>query len=226
MSRKLIKGIIALVILLVANVGIFTIGHRFLATFWISYIFAMIAALLTVYVEIFYAMKEKLIFRYPISAVTFFYLAVELVAAFICTNFFSFWVMFSFLLQLFILAAYIVAFFSVMLHNQTTKEQQEVRGRDIVNFKYIVESMNGVINKMPYSHPKRKLVQHACDALASGQVRSDKSVYDLEQQILSAISGLEQAVKEDNSEKIENLCREIENAADERKRRLSQRAPF
>ena len=80
MDRKVMKAIIAGVIILVANVGIFVLGSDFTTTFWIGYVYTMAAALLTVYVEIFFVSKEELIFRYPISTVTFVYLAVQIVS--------------------------------------------------------------------------------------------------------------------------------------------------
>ena len=226
MDRKLLKGLIAIVIILVANVGIFVLGSNFIATFWINYVFTMIAALLTAYIEIFFVRKEKLIFRYPISTVTYLYLGIELMVAVFAFNFLRHWVLVTFILQLCILAMYIVTLLSVLLHNTTTKEQQEIRSKDIVNFRYIADSMNGVISKMTYGDPNRKLLQHAYDSLLSGQVKSDRSVYDLEQQIITLIASLDQAVSNQQQEQIIASCKQIEAVAEERKRRLSQRLPF
>ena len=47
MDRKVMKAIIASVIILVANVGIFVLGSDFTTTFWIGYVYTMAAALLT-----------------------------------------------------------------------------------------------------------------------------------------------------------------------------------
>lgn len=226
MNSKLLKGLIAIIIILVANIGVFTLGSDFATAFWISYVFAMIAALVTVFVELFFVSKEKLIFRYPISTVTYFYLVVALVAAYGAVILLKHLLLVSFILQLCILAVYAVALLSVLLHNTAIKEQQEIRGRDIVNFRYILDSMNAVVSKMTYTDPNRKIVQHAFDSLAGGQVKSDMSVYDLEQQIISQIAILDKAVSSQQQEQIIESCRQIETAADERKRRLGQRAPF
>ena len=226
MDRKVMKAIIAGVIILVANVGIFVLGSDFTTTFWIGYVYTMAAALLTVYVEIFFVAKEELIFRYPISTVTFVYLAVQIVSFIICTLLLWRFPLFTFILDLCILAAFIVMLMSVLLHNSTTKEQQAVRAKDIVNFKYILDTMNTVISKVTYADPNRKILIHAYDSLASGQARSDVSVMDLEQQILSYIDQLDKAVSENNAETIKANCDQIEYLAAERKRRLSQRVPF
>lgn len=226
MNRKLLKGLIAIVIILVANVGIFMLGSNFTVAFWINYAFVMIAALVTVYVEIFFVRKEELIYRYPVSTVTYLYLGFELIVVIVTSYFLRDWVLTSFMIQLTIFAVYIVALLSVLLHNTATKEQQVIRSKDIVNFRYIVDSMNAVILKMTYADPNRKLIQHAYDSLASGQVKSDMSVYDLEQQIISLIGTLDQAVANQQQEQIIANCKQIETASEERKRRLSQRLPF
>ena len=226
MDRKVMKAIIAGVIILVANVGIFVLGSDFTTTFWIGYVYTMVAALLTVYVEIFFVAKEELIFRYPISTVTFVYLAVQIVSFIICTLLLWCFPLFTFILDLCILAAFIVMLMSVLLHNSTTKEQQAVRAKDIVNFKYILDTMNSVISKVTYADPNRKILMHAYDSIASGQAKSDISVMDLEQQMLTVIGQLDAAVSANDAGAVKTKCDEIEYLAAERKRRLSQRVPF
>ena len=54
MNRTVMKSIVAAILILVANIGLFLFGDSFGAVFWISYIFTMIAALIASYVEIFY----------------------------------------------------------------------------------------------------------------------------------------------------------------------------
>lgn len=226
MSRKVLKLLVAVVILLTANIGIFAFVTNFFAAFWISYTFAMIACGISIYVEIFSAAKEKLIFRYSISAITYLYLAVAVVAAYIAAHIFIFHPLSAFMLQLTILAAYIVCLLSVMVNNSAIKEQQQMRGRDIENFEYIKNLMNRVIAKVPYQDPDRKMLQHAGDAVASGQVRSSEAAYELERRMISQIESLDRAVSENDRAKISELCGQIESSAEERKRILSQRARF
>lgn len=226
MDRKILKLLIAIVILLTANIGIFVLGTNFVVTFWISYAYAMIAAVISIYVLIFSSVKERLLFRYPIQSVTYVYLGVELVAAFMATHLFFYRPLFAFMLQLVILALYIVALLSVMVNNSFIQEQQQIRGADIANFEYIVSLMKEVLAQVDYADPDKKTIQHAADAVSSGQVRSSEAVYGLEQQMISQIEGLKAAVTEKNHEKVLAACREIESSAKERKRILSQRAKF
>lgn len=225
-KTKIMRFLIAFVLLLTANIGIFVLGRDFTVTFWISYSYAMIAAVISIYFLIFSAVKESLLFRYPIYAVTYLYLGVELVVAFIVTHLFSLWPLFAFMLQLVILALYIVGLLTVMLNNASIQEQQQIRSVDIANFEYIVNLMKEVLSKVPYADPDRKTIQHAADSVASGQVRSGEAVYDLEQRMISQIEELRTAVTEKDREKVLAACSSIEASAEERKRILSQRAKF
>lgn len=226
MDRKILKLLIAIVILLTANIGIFVLGTNFAVTFWISYAYGMIAAVISIYVLIFSSVKERLLFRYPIQAVTYVYLGVELAAAFFVTHLLFYRPLFAFMLQLVILALYIVALLSVMVNNSFIKEQQQIRSTDIANFEYIVNLMKEVLANVDYSDPDKKTIQHVADAVASGQIRSGEAVYDLEQHMISQIGELKTAVTEKNHEKVLEACKGIENSAQERKRILSQRAKF
>ncbi|MBD5444016.1 MAG: hypothetical protein HDR29_00510 [Lachnospiraceae bacterium] len=226
MSRKILKLLIAIVILLVANIGIFTFVKDFMIVFWISYVFAMIACGISIYVEVFSAVKEKLIFRYSISAVTYLYLVVAVAAAYISAHVLILFPLTAFMIQLAILAAYIVCLLAVLINNSAIKEQQQERGRDIANFEYIKNLMNTVISKVPYGDPDRKTIQHAGDAIASGQVRSSEATYELEQQMILHIENLDKAVSENDRSRISEFCKQIEAAAEARKRILSGRARF
>lgn len=226
MDRRILKLLIAFVLILTANIGIFVLGSDFETTFWISYVYAMIAAVVSTYVLIFSSVREKLLFRYPIQAVTCVYLGVELAVALLVTWLLSSKPLFAFMIQLVILALYIVGLLSVMVNNSFIQEQQQIRGVDIANFEYIVNLMKEVVSKVPYADPDRKVIQHAADSVASGQVRSGEAVYDLEQRMISQIEELREAVLQKNREKVLAACSSIEASAEERKRILSQRTKF
>lgn len=220
MKKGLMKGLIALIIILFTNIAIFLLLEEFDTTFWICYTFSMLAALITSFIEIFYGKKEALIFRYPVSMVTFLYLIIQLVVSVIAFKFFREHVLMDFLVQLYIFASYLILLLSVFIHNTTTKEQQKARGTDIVNFKIILDRMNSVISKTEYSDAKRKELQHAYDSLASGQVRSNEAAQTVELQIMNLIDLLEEAVTQKQQDNVSDLCRKLEKAAEERKRIL------
>ena len=226
MSSKGYKGLIALIAVVAANVGVFLLVKNFSPIFWVNYSFAMIACALTIYINIFSVEKEKPIFGYTLAAVSWAYLIAELVAAIIFTKIFPFFILAAFLVQLFILAAFGICYLQAKLINETIKEQQAIRAVDIMNFKYVLECMRDVQKKIEYSASYRKTVEHAYDALASGQVKSNEMAAEVEKDILNKIKELNVAVEEQAEEKILSTCKEIEYLAEDRKRILRLKNNF
>lgn len=226
MKRGLMKAIIALITILFANIAIFMFLEEFVKSFWICYAFSMIAAVLATCIEIFYEKKEILIFRYPIMTITYLYLIVQLVVAFALFLFFNEHVLFLFLVQLFIFSSFLVLFLLASLHSETIKEQQKERAKDIINFRYILDEMDCVIAKTSYGEENRKVLQHAYDSLASGQIKSHETVQGIEQEILNLIKLLNDAVDNKENEKVLELCTQLEYAADRRKKILSNTKIF
>lgn len=226
MNRTVMKSIVAAILIVVANIGLFLFGNTFGSVFWISYIFTMIAALIASYVLIFYINEKPYIQVYEISAVTTAYLVLAVIAGFICRNFLFLWPVRAFFIQLCILALFGVAFIFVMIHGSHVAEQQQTRSTDLMNFKYILDNMKSAVSKVDYSNPQRKALMHAYDSLASGQVTSNEVVFDVEKGILDAVEALKNAITNGDSAKIEELCKTIEDLAEERKRKLSLKRPF
>ena len=138
MKNNVMKGLISLIVILFTNLAVFLILDDFNEAFWICYVFAMIAALITTGVEIFYTKKEALIFKYPVMAVTYLYSIVAIVVAVVTYNLLQDNLLPLFLINLFVFAFYLTVMLGTSIHNNTIKEQQEVRGRDIIAFKYVM----------------------------------------------------------------------------------------
>ena len=226
MNRTIMKSIVAAILIIVANIGLFLFGDTFNTTFWISYVFMMLAALIASYVEIFYINNRSYLQVYEISAITIAYLVIALIAGIICKNFLFLWPARAFFIQLCIVAFYAVAFLFVVIHGSHVKEQQQTRSTDLMNFKYILDMMKSATSKMEYSDPLRKTVMHAYDSLSSGQVTSNEVVFDVEKGILESVEALGGAISNKDNDKITELCKKIEDLADERKRKLSLKRPF
>lgn len=73
---------------------------------------------------------------------------------------------------------------------------------------------------MDYSAPYKKTIQHAYDAISGSQVKSSPAVYEMEKNIWDLIGQLKKEVAAENEERINALCRDIENQTAERNRRL------
>lgn len=226
MKKQLMKGIIAFIVILFTNLAVFLLMEDFNEAFWICYLFSMIAVLTASAMEIFYGNKEILIFKYPVMLVTYLYMVIALVVALITYNVLQEHILILFLINLYVFASYLIGLLSTFIHNNTTKEQQAVRAKDIVNFRYILDRMKSVISKVQYADKNYKMLQHAYDSLASGQTKSNDAASAIEKQILEFIDLLDNAIVDENQENVVSLCQKIEKAADERKRVLNSSKLF
>lgn len=225
-NGKIFRGLIALVGLLVANIGIFVFIHKYFLTFWISYGFLMAAFLVNICVHIFVKNTKPLIFGYSLGAVAAVYLIAEIIAAVIFFALSPFAALPAFLVQLIILVAFGICYLQVLMTSAATARQQEIRGRDIMNFKDVLERMRSVQSKIPYEAPYKKTVEHAYDSLAGGQVRSNREADEIERKILDEIHRLDAAVSAANEEEICAGCVKLERLAEERKEVLNRRELF
>jgi hypothetical protein len=220
------KGLISLIVILFTNLAVFLILDDFNEAFWICYVFAMIAALIATGVEIFYTKKEALIFKYPIMAVTYLYSIVAVVVAVATYKLLQDNLLPLFLINLFVFAFYLTVMLGTSIHNNTIKEQQAVRGRDIIAFKYVLDRMQAVIANVKYEDVNYKKMKHAYDSMASGQVQSNNMARVVENKMLDMINMLDEAVNNKNQEMVADLCHQLELAAEERKRIMNTSNPM
>lgn len=226
MKNNVMKGMISLIVILFTNLAIFLILDDFNEAFWICYSFGMIAALITTGMEIFYDKKEALIFKYPVMALTYFYCVVAIVVAVVAYNILQDNLLPLFLINLFVFAFYLTALLGTRIHNTAVKEQQAVRGRDIIAFKYVLDRMQAVIANVKYEDVNYKKMKHAYDSLASGQVQSNDMARVVENKMVDMINMLEEAVENNNQEMVSDLCHQLELAAEERKRIMNTSNPM
>lgn len=226
MKNNVMKGLISLIVILFTNLAVFLILDDFNEAFWICYVFAMIAALIATGVEIFYTKKEALIFKYPVMAVTYLYSIVAVVVAVATYKLLQDNLLPLFLINLFAFAFYLTVMLGTSIHNNTIKEQQAVRGRDIIAFKYVLDRMQAVIANVKYEDVNYKKMKHAYDSMASGQVQSNDMARVVENKMLDMINMLDEAVNNKNQEMVADLCHQLELAAEERKRIMNTSNPM
>lgn len=226
MKNNVMKGLISLIVILFTNLAVFLILDDFNEAFWICYVFAMIAALIATGVEIFYTKKEALIFKYPVMAVTYLYSIVAVVVAVATYKLLQDNLLPLFLINLFVFAFYLTVMLGTSIHNNTIKEQQAVRGRDIIAFKYVLDRMQAVIANVKYEDVNYKKMKHAYDSMASGQVQSNDMARVVENKMLDMINMLDEAVNNKNQEMVADLCHQLELAAEERKRIMNTSNPM
>ncbi|MCR5798859.1 MAG: hypothetical protein K6G69_02195 [Lachnospiraceae bacterium] len=219
--KRAYKGIIAIILLVAVDLIMIFSSVAFNAVFFANFIFASIAVVLSMGVIIFLADKEKKLFKLSLTAYAIAYLVVTLYLAMKFT--FAPPVTIGWICAIYIalLAVFLIIIICGKAENDFIKEQEEIRGREISNFKYTLECMKRVQSKIEYSASYKKTVEHAYDSLASGQTASSPDVEELEKSILDAIEELDAVVDSKDEQKIAEACAKIEKLAGERKARLA-----
>ena len=119
-----------------------------------------------------------------------------------------------------ILAVFLIAFFMLKGMNRDIDRKEDAAKADLRQFQAILEFMKDVQSQVDYSAPYKKTIQHAYDAISGSQVKSSPAVYEMEKNIWDLIGQLKKEVAAENEERINALCRDIENQTAERNRRL------
>ena len=221
MNKKITKLAGAVVFLILINIGLFSLAAIKLTSFWISWIFIHIAFLIFAGILIFSApAQRKLKFAYSETAVAAYYFIIELIAGYVLLTYFVFIPVISFVIQTVILAVFLIAFFMLKGMNRDIDRKEDAAKADLRQFQAILEFMKDVQSQVDYSAPYKKTIQHAYDAISGSQVKSSPAVYEMEKNIWDLIGQLKKEVAAENEERINALCRDIENQTAERNRRL------
>ena len=221
MNKKITKLAGAVVFLILINIGLFSLAAIKLTSFWISWIFIHIAFLIFAGILIFSAPEQrKLKFAYSETAVAAYYFIIELIAGYVLLTYFVFIPVISFVIQTVILAVFLIAFFMLKGMNRDIDRKEDAAKADLRQFQAILEFMKDVQSQVDYSAPYKKTIQHAYDAISGSQVKSSPAVYEMEKNIWDLIGQLKKEVAAVNEERINALCRDIENQTAERNRRL------
>lgn len=227
-SDDMKKGnlIVSLIIILLINIGIFVVVDDYSGLFWINYGFVMTALLVSTYFMCFSAKNEKLMEKLNVTAAVCTYLICEIVTGLICSSFDEDHQAVAVVIHLIILGAFIIFFYSTLSANAFIKQQQELRGRELLNFRYVIEKMKNIQRKIPYTAAYKKDIDKAFDSLASGQTSSNAEVEPLEREIIDTIDILNTAVDNNDEQLIISTCSKINQLASERDSKLKLRSNF
>ncbi|MCR4749480.1 MAG: hypothetical protein K5877_06810 [Lachnospiraceae bacterium] len=216
----------SLVVFIATIVCMFLFATRYNLVFWVNLIFAIIAVLAASFVVIFLTTQRKQFFGITLSAYAGVYLVIALGFAFRFVFIPDILVKKVALVHMIILAVFLVVIILSKGEEAFITEQQEIRSAEIGNFKYALTCMKNAMSKVAFDAPYKKMVEHAYDALASGQTASRPEAEQVEKSILDAISRLDGVLESGNEEEISSACKEIEKLADQRKALLSVKANF
>ena len=225
--KKIYRGISALIIFVVINVVIFALAEEQKGAFWLSYIFLIIAFLLFGFVSVYLSdVTNKRILGYPLIAGASVYLVLEIIVALVFMLAAYELVVPALLVQVILLAVFVLGLLSGQFVNTQIHQKEHMRETDLMNFRFILEKMKLVQQKVEYSAPYRKTIEQAYDSLAGGQVTSSPEVKELETDILSKVDQLSSAVDRKENDAIRNICGELLNLSQERELRLKMKQPF
>lgn len=123
------------------------------------------------------------------------------------------------LVQISIAALFAVLLLTNLIANEHTADNIE---RHEVELKYVKESSSKLdaLLKQISDNTIRKKIEKAYDLIHSSQVKSSYNVKTVEQDVINEIDNLENALKQNNLEKIQLIVDKICNLASERNRQL------
>lgn len=224
--KKSYKALISLIVLIADITCMFLFAGKYNLVFWISLFFSVVAVIFASGVILFLASKEKKVFGMSLTVYALAYLAAALSTSFRYVFLPDILAKKVAFIHVIILAVFLVVVILGKAENEFIDEQQEKRGKELYNFRFTLESMKAVLNKVPHNAAYKKKVEHAYDSLASGQTASMPELEGLEKDILDAINLLDDVVGTEDETAIAQACDSIEKLAAERKQKLATKQNF
>ncbi len=218
--------IVSLIIIALINIGIFVAVDDYSGLFWINYGFVMLALLFTAYTVSFPSKDKGIMEKTNVTAAAGIYLVIEILAALICSGLDEDKTALAVIIHLIIIGAFVLFFYFTLQGNSFIKEQQQKRGIELLNFRYVLEQIKLIQQKTPYSAEYKKTVDKTYDALAAAQSSSSTEVEPLEREIIDNIAKLNEAVDRNDSDAIMSVCKNIIRLSSERESKLKLRKNF
>lgn len=218
--------IISLIVIALINIGIFVAVDDYSGLFWVNYGFTMLALCFTAYTACFLSKDEKLTPKLNISIAAEIYLIAEIVVSLICSQFDEDYLALVIILHLIVVGAFILFFYITLQNNSFIKSEQQKRTTELLNFRYVLEQMKLIRDKVPYSAGYKKAIDRTYDSLAASQSASSAEVEALEREIIVSINKLNEAVDKQDSDLIEAVCTRINQLSSERDSKLKLRTNF
>lgn len=220
------KAFISLVVLVATVACMFLLAPKYNAVFWVNLAFSVAAIVLATMVIVGLAANGRRMFGMSVTSYAIAFLILDLLYSFKTLFFPALLARRVAIAHVVLLAAFLIVIVLAKAEDEFIEKQQEIRGKDLANFKYTLERMKNVQSKVEYGAPYRKTVEHAFDSLASGQTASTPLAEEVERNILDAISELEESVKAKDEAKITQICEKLEDLAAERKAKLASKMNF
>lgn len=223
MSKNSVRGLIVLVILLaVFSIIAFLIPFARTATFWIAYGFGNFAILFQLYIfRTSFAgdgTAKSRFYGFPIARLGIYYLAAQLaisVLEFALSKVIPTWI--ALLINLLLAALAVIGCITAETMRDEIVRQDKRLKKDVSSMRELQSLSSTLVNQCDDSELKKDLQKIVDDLRYSDPVTSEKTS-ELEADIRTQLTNLQQAVTDGDIEGAKTLCRKLSGSLAERNR--------
>lgn len=216
-------GLIYVILLAVFNLLVFTIFKNRTEVFWLSYSFMTLAFVVQI-ISMFFSFKtsdiETAFFGIPLASFSVFFLCAEIFVGVLFMIFQSVSVTLAVVIQVLILAAFLIIAIISLLARDTVQEIGENIKKNVLNLKIILVDIE--MMETSCSDKELKLSLHKLsETVKYSDPMSNEVVEGVEQSILSHISELRVYIDNNEIAEAKESCNELELLYVERNKKLA-----
>ncbi|MCD7865213.1 MAG: hypothetical protein LUG54_04220 [Clostridiales bacterium] len=221
MKKNMLVIILELILLIIFNVVFYMFGgtvHPM--SVWVSYIFIHVAYVLMIVIPFLNPQgRDRVIFGLTSGVISAIYFLIEFVVgiAFIWLALLN--VKVVFIIQLIILAIYLIILITNMLANEATAESVDRQQQEIQYIKEAAASIKSVMEDIEDKAVYKK-VEKAYDLIKASPSKSNSRVADIEHSVMNEIENLRSAVAGGDSDAISASADKVYRLGSERNRQL------
>ncbi len=222
MKKTILWILLDLIFLAIFNTCFFLLGgaENATAAVWISYGFIHFAYIMTIATPILTRKSQKkTVLGIPLLGISVGYFLVEFVVGVVFILIASETITATLLTQVIIAGIYLILLLGKMIANEHTIKNQEKQKEEVSYIKTAASEIQILVDKAS-EKKANKAIEKAYDLIHSSPTKSVEEVKGLETDILTKISELKAAVKDDETKKIVEICDEITELVEERNRKV------
>jgi hypothetical protein len=221
MKNKIRTWVVLAIIFVVYSVITFALPFAHTATFWLSYVFAVVAIAVQVYILHTAFMKEKSIkskfYGFPIANIGFFYLIAQLVLGLIMMALsakIAVWI--PVVLYVILLGVAAVGFIAADAMRDEVERQDVQLKKDVSVMRGLQSKVNGIVGLC--SAAVREDVAKLAEELRYSDPVSSEAIASVEKELSACVDELQAAVVDGDNAAVRELCRKASVTLVERNR--------
>lgn len=219
-KNSVLKILLELVFVIIFNVIFFLFGgtnHEL--SVWISYGFIMLSYLMVILTQFMIRPSKSAVLGLSIYSISTTYFILEFVVGLIFVFMKSESWKVPLAVQLVLFGIYLISLISNIKANENTINNMERQAEEVSYIKNASSKVKLLVGKLDDKRAN-KTVEHVYDILHASPTRSNSNVFGLENSILGLINSLQDAVYANNIEEVYSIANNIEQALEERNRKL------